>query len=72
MWRLNAANCHCRVCPMKYGQRAYRNGIQLKLMEAGKPTQNAYIESFNCRFRDECLNDPWFTSLTEARIRISA
>jgi putative transposase len=42
------------------------------LIEAAKPTQNAYIESFNGRFRDECLNDHWFTSLTEARIRISA
>lgn len=38
----------------------------------GKPMQNAYIESFNGRFRDECLNDHWFTSLYEARIRISA
>jgi putative transposase len=53
-------------------QWAYKNGVQLKLIEAGKPTQNAYIESFNSRFRDECLNDHWFTSLAEARIRISA
>ncbi len=53
-------------------QWAYQNGVQLKLIEAGKPTQNAYIESFNGRFRDECLNDHWFTSLCEARIRISA
>ena len=48
-----------------------QNGVQLKLIEAGKPTQNAYIESFNGRFRDECLTDHWFTSLAEARIRIS-
>jgi putative transposase len=53
-------------------QWAYKHGVQLKLIEAGKPTQNAYIESFNGRFRDECLNDHWFTSLAEARIRISA
>ena len=53
-------------------QWAYKNGVQLKLIEAGKPTQNAYIESFNSRFRDECLNDHWFTSLAEVRIRISA
>ena len=53
-------------------QWAYQNGVQLKLIEAGKPTQNAYIESFNGRFRDECLNDHWFTSLAEARIRISS
>lgn len=53
-------------------QWAYRNGVNLKLIEAGKPTQNAYIESFNGRFRDECLNDHWFTSLAEARIWIAA
>ena len=53
-------------------QWAYQNGVQLKLIGAGKPTQNAYIESFNGRFRDECLNDHWFTILAEARIRISA
>ena len=52
-------------------QWAYQNGVQLKLIE-GKPTQNAYIESFNGRFRDECLNDHWFTSLADARIRIAA
>lgn len=46
--------------------------MQLKLIEPGKPTQNAYIESFNGRFRDECLNDHWLTSLAEARIRIAA
>lgn len=53
-------------------QWAYQNGVQLKLIEPGKPTQNAFIESFNGRFRDECLNDHWFTSLAEARIRIAA
>ena len=36
---------------------AYGRGIELKLIAAGKPTQNAYIESFNGKFRDECLND---------------
>lgn len=53
-------------------QWACRNGVELKLIQAGKPTQNAFIESFNGRFRDECLNDHWFTSLAEARILISA
>lgn len=37
-------------------QWAYANGVTLKLIQAGKPTQNAYIESFNGKFRDECLN----------------
>lgn len=53
-------------------QWAYRNGVQLKLIQPGKPTQNAYIESFNGRFRDECLNEHWFTSLAEARILVAA
>lgn len=53
-------------------QWAYQHGVQLKLIQPGKPTQNAYIESFNGRFRDECLNDHWFTSLPQARILIAA
>ena len=46
---------------------AHRNGIELRLIEPGKPNQNAYIESFNGRLRDECLNEHWFTSLAHAR-----
>ena len=53
-------------------QWAVENGVSLKLIEPGKPTQNAFIESFNGRFRDECLNDQWFTSLSQARILIAA
>ena len=39
---------------------AHRNGVVLRLIEPGKPNQNAYVESFNGRFRDECLNEHWF------------
>jgi putative transposase len=46
--------------------------VQLKLIQPGKPTQNAYIESFNGKLRDECLNEHWFTSLAEARVLIAA
>lgn len=46
---------------------AYRNNVSLKLIEPGKPNQNAYVESFNGRLRDECLNEHWFTSLQHAR-----
>ncbi len=46
---------------------AHRRGIKLALIEPGKPNQNAYIESFNGRFRDECLNEHWFTSMAHAR-----
>src|SRR5438876_5897080 len=48
---------------------AYGKGVDLKLIAAGKPTQNAYIESFNGKFRDECLNDHYFTNLAHARAR---
>jgi putative transposase len=47
---------------------AHARGVQLFLIEPGKPNQNAYIESFNGRFRDECLNEHWFTSLAHARV----
>ncbi|WP_197362535.1 IS3 family transposase, partial [Ralstonia pseudosolanacearum] len=53
-------------------QWAYASGVSLKLIQAGKPTQNAYIESFNGKFRDECLNEHWFTSLAHARAVIAA
>ena len=51
---------------------AYRRGIALRLIEPGKPNQNAYVESFNGRFRDECLNEHWFMSLAHARAVIEA
>jgi putative transposase len=47
-------------------QWAYRNNVEIKLIQAGKPTQNAYVESFNGKFRDECLNEHYFTTLAEA------
>ena len=46
---------------------AHERGVQLRLIEPGKPNQNAYIESFNGRLRDECLNEHWFTHLLHAR-----
>ena len=46
---------------------AYRRGIKLHFIDPGKPVQNAYVESFNGRFRDECLNEHWFPTLEEAR-----
>lgn len=49
---------------------AAQRGVKLAFTQPGKPTQNAYVESFNGKFRDECLNDNWFTSLREARILI--
>lgn len=43
------------------------HGIKLSVIEPGKPVQNAVMESFNGRFRDECLKSHWFTSLADAR-----
>ena len=49
---------------------AHHRGVALRLIEPGKPNQNAYIESFNGRLRDECLNEHWFPSLLHARTTI--
>jgi len=43
-----------------------RTGVKLVFIQPGKPMQNGFIESFNGKFRDECLNEHWFTSLKEA------
>jgi transposase InsO family protein len=51
---------------------AHRRGIALRLIEPGKPNQNAYVESFIGRFRDECLNEHWFIGLEHARAIIEA
>jgi putative transposase len=53
-------------------QWAYQHSVELRLIEAGKPTQNAYVESFNGKFRDECLNEHWFRTLAEAREIVAA
>jgi putative transposase len=46
---------------------AYQRGIKMTFIRPGKPVENAYIESFNGRLRDECLNENWFLSLDHAR-----
>lgn len=48
-------------------QWAAQRGVRLCFIDPGKPMQNAYIESFNGKFRDECLSQHWFISLEEAR-----
>ena len=53
-------------------QWAYEHGVSLKLIQPGKPTQNAYIESFNGKFRDECLNEHWFSDIRHAQEEIAA
>ena len=51
---------------------AYENGVTLDFSRPGKPTDNAFVESFNGRLRDECLNAHWFLSLADARAKIEA
>lgn len=53
--------------------QAWAASIQMNLhfIDPGKPTQNAYVESFNGKFRDECLNQYWFSSIKEAQIIIT-
>jgi putative transposase len=46
---------------------AYRNGVRIDFSRPGKPTDNAFIESFNGTLRAECLDVHWFTSIVEAK-----
>lgn len=53
-------------------QWAHEKGIKLDFIRPGKPNENAFIESFNGKFRDECLNENWFLSLEDARRTIES
>ena len=51
---------------------AAQHGVHLHFIQPGKPVHNAFIESFNGKFRDECLNEHWFLTLQEAQLVIEA
>lgn len=51
---------------------AHENKVTLDFSRPGKPTDNGFIESFNGRFREECLNTNWFLSLLDAQSKIEA
>jgi len=51
---------------------AYERGVELDFSRPGKPTDNARVESFNGRLRQECLNANWFLSLDDAKAKIDA
>lgn len=53
-------------------QWAYDHGVRLEFIQPGKPSQNGYIESFNGKLRDECLNQHWFLGLVEVRRIVAA
>lgn len=55
------------------GARAgHPSDVHLHFIQPGKPVQHAFIESFNGKFRDECLNEHWFVTLQEAQLVIEA
>jgi putative transposase len=53
-------------------QWAYERGVQLRFIQPGKPVQNAFVESFQGRLRDECLNRHWFVGLRDTRQTVEA
>lgn len=53
-------------------QWAYLNKVELDFSRPGKPSDNAFVEAFNSRLRQECLNASWFLSMGDARARIEA
>jgi transposase InsO family protein len=50
---------------------AYRNGVEIDFSRPGKPTDNAFVESFNGTFRAECLDTHWFADLKEAKTSLN-
>lgn len=51
---------------------ANRNGVKMHFIDPGRPMQNAYVESFNGKFRDECLDLNWFKDLADAKEKVEA
>ncbi len=51
---------------------AYQRGVKLDYIRPGKPVENAFIESFNGKLRDECLNEHWFLDLKDARDKLES
>ena len=58
--------------PKRLSQWACLNGVELDFSRPGKPTHNPFIESFNGRFRQECLNENWFLSLEDAEEKVES
>ena len=56
----------------KLDQWAYLNQVEMAFSRPGKPTDNAFIEAFNGRLREECLNQSWFLSLEDARHKVES
>ena len=58
--------------PKVLDRRACERGVTLDFSRPGQPTDNRFAESFNGRFRDECLDTRWFLSVEDARSKIEA
>lgn len=54
------------------GEWVLENNVNLAFIRPGKPIENSFIESFNGKFRDECLNEQWFRNIEGARVKIEA
>jgi len=67
-------HCYTSLKPTKQGgprrRETYQRGVTLDFSRPGKPTDNAFIEAFNGRFRAECLNAHWFLTLDDARAKL--
>jgi len=68
--RVNTTDNGKEFCGKSMVAWAHEKGVALRLIEPGKPNQNASVESFNGRLRDECLNEHWFPTLLHARTSI--
>ena len=68
----NPGRSRNRVCVARSGSLGVSARCHARLLAAGKPTDNAFIESFNGKFRAECLNAHWFLSLDDARRKCEA
>jgi putative transposase len=62
----------CQFTSREFDLWAYANGVVIDFSRPGKPTDNAFIESFNARIRLECLNQHWFLDLDDARMKIES
>jgi putative transposase len=60
-----------RSLPAEHLTSGLMSMVELRLIQPGKPTQNGFIESFNGRFRNECLNEHWFSDIVHARKTIN-
>jgi transposase InsO family protein len=61
-----------RVCQPGDGRVGYAHDVRFDFIRPGKPLENAFLESFNGKLRDECLNSPVFASVAEAQVVLDA